>query len=86
MAQRQYVEKPLKVLAEQYLASASPPALGVCTCTVNPAFADGRPHVHAKYRQELHETDMIVANKYSGEFVDVMPLAEFEERFGEVTP
>ena len=85
--QKQYVEKPLKVLAEQYAAAANPPALGVCTCTLNPMFADGRPHVHTQAGQiELHDTDMIVASKYDppGVFRDVLALAEFEERYGNV--
>jgi hypothetical protein len=83
--QRQYVEKPAKVLAEQYSATADPPAAGVHTCTL-PPFLDGRPHVHCvDQARELHDGDMILASVYDpGVFLDVVPLAEFEDRFGNV--
>jgi len=83
--QRQYVEKPVKVLGEQYFAAADPPAAGVHTCTL-PPFLDGRPHVHCvDQARELHEGDVIVASVHHPDvFLEVVPLAEFEERFGNV--
>ncbi len=85
--QKQYVEKPVKILGEQYLAAATPPAVGVCvqddTGMLIPA---GVPHVHTELGPKaLHETDMIVSSRWKvGVYLDVLPLAEFEERYGNV--
>ncbi len=86
MAPRQYVEKPLKVQAEQYLVSTSPPIEGVCL-EAHDVFPDGRPHAHIANvgARELHDTDMLVWNHYHPDRLDaVLPLAEFEDRFGNV--
>jgi hypothetical protein len=86
MAPRQYVEKPLKVQAEQYLAATQPPIVGVCTLEHDP-FPDGTPHAHVESTgaRLLHDTDMLVWNHYHRERLeDVIPLAEFEDRFGTV--
>jgi hypothetical protein len=83
---RQYVEKPLKVQAEQYLAAASPPAAGVCT-EPHPPFLDGQPHVHVAGAgpTAVYDTDMIVWSAYDEDVImDVQPLAEFEDRYGNV--
>ena len=84
MAQKLYVEKPLKVLGEQYTAGSTP--VGLCTCTVTIFFPDGRPHVHTEQGvKEPHDTDMIVSSAYKpGVVLEVLALAEFEDRFGNV--
>jgi len=82
--QKLYVEKPGKILAEQYTTGSTP--IGLCTCTITMAFPDGRPHVHTEIGlKELHDTDMIVSSHYKpGVVLDVLALAEFEDRFGNV--
>jgi hypothetical protein len=88
MAPRQYVEKPLKVQAEQYLAATVPPIEGVCTIAHDP-FPDGAPHAHvySTGARVLHDTDVLVWNYYHPDRLeDVVPLAEFEDRFGVVAP
>ena len=87
MAQRQYVEKPLKVQAEQYLVATQPPIVGVCVIPHDP-FPDGTPHAHVESTgaRLLHDTDVLVWNHYHRERLDaVLALAEFEDRFGPVT-
>lgn len=86
MAPRQFVEKPLKVLAEQYLVATQPPIVGVCTLQ-HDVFPDGRPHAHITNfgARELHDTDMLVWSHYDADvLLDVQALAEFEDRFGNV--
>ena len=88
MAPRQYVQKPFKVLAEQYRTATQPPIAGVCTIAHDP-FPDGAPHAHVESTgaRALHDTDMIVWSVYhAGIILDVIALAEFEDRFGTVTP
>ena len=60
MPQKQYSERPAKVLAEQYAAASNPPQKGVCTCTLNPTFP--MPHAHTTMTgwTELHEGEWIV--------------------------
>lgn len=87
MAPRQYVEKPLKVQAEQYLATDDPPIVGVCTIPHDP-FPDGTPHAHvvSTGARLLHDTDVLVWSHYRpGQLDDVLPLAEFTDRFGSPT-
>jgi len=87
MALRQYVEKPLKVMAEQYFLSADPPIAGVCTLA-HDQFEDGRPHAHIPHvgGRELHDTDMIVWSKYDLDTIlDVQTAEEFTDRFGQIT-
>jgi len=86
MAPRQYVEKPGKILAEQYLAAAAPPIAGVCTLA-HDVFPDGRPHAHITGfgARALQDTDMLVWSHYDpGVLLDVQALAEFEDRYGNV--
>jgi hypothetical protein len=82
--QRQFVEKPFKVLAEQYLVATQPPIVGVCTIAHDP-FPDGAPHAHVESTgaRALHDTDVLVWSVYDvGVLLDVIALAEFEDRFG----
>ena len=69
---KQYVEKPFKVQAEQFdPATMTPPPTdamtpGLCSCTLVPGFADGRPHVHtANGIVALEATDWIVQQQWS---------------------
>jgi hypothetical protein len=85
--QKPYTEKPAKVLAEQYHAASTPPALGVCVqADALPFVPGGIPHVHTELGPKvLHETDMIVGHRSKpGVFLDVLPLADFEEIYGNV--
>jgi hypothetical protein len=82
MPQNQYVQKPYKVLAEQFHAATTPDQAGVCRCTVVPQLADGRPHVHGtRQAYELHEGDWIVQDVWSPHDWQVIPDAEFQDRF-----
>ena len=78
-----HVEKPHKVLADQYVAADTPPIAGVCTLAHDP-FPDGRPHAHTVTQPvALHDTDVLIWNFYHPDQLDaVLPLAEFEDRFG----
>lgn len=85
MAKQQYVEKPLKVLAEQYFAATVPEAAGVCHCTLSLPLqtTGGVPHAHVGPRVVfLHDTDWLLTSKYSGALTDAVTDAEFQERFG----
>jgi hypothetical protein len=80
--QSQQNEKPLKVYAEQYLASAPLP-VGATTETLNPLYADGRPHVILPNAVvELYETDWLISSRYTGKPIEVISAEEFAERFG----
>ena len=81
--QSQHTERPLKIYAEQYLASAPLP-IGATTETRNPTYADGRPHVilATGHVVELHETDWLISNRYTGVPMEVISAEEFAERFG----
>jgi hypothetical protein len=83
--QKQYVEKPRKVLAEPYDPAATPDQRGVCRCVV-PGLLDGTPHAHPPTGPWiLHADDMIT---YDAVFPDrllaVYTLAEFEAMYGNV--
>jgi hypothetical protein len=84
MPPTQFVQKPYKVLAEQY--TGTPPADtaprdGLCICAVHP-FPDGRPHVHARDRcYEVHSGDWIVQDVWTPHAWSVIPDAEFRDRF-----
>lgn len=77
---RVYVEKPTQVYAEQYFAATQPPPVGVCNCGINPVYP--APHAHPGRWASLHEGDWLLTSKYSGQLVDVLTDAEFQERFG----
>jgi hypothetical protein len=87
MAPTQFVQKPYKVHAEQFLAATPPPPDattrdGLCICTVVAPFADGRPHVHSRQQvYELHLGDWIVHEQWSPHDWLVIPDAEFTDRF-----
>ena len=90
--QKQYTEKPYKVLAEAYDATADPVQAGVCVCTDNPMlWTDGRAHVHTpRGMVALAAADWIVQDLWNNQW-DVMPDEEFSARFGggnlaDVTP
>jgi hypothetical protein len=86
MAPKQYVEKPAKILAEQYHAADQPPIAGVCTL-VHDVVPDGAPHAHVAGfgPRVLQDTDMLVWSHYDPDvLVDVQALAEFEDRYGNV--
>lgn len=80
--QQQYTERPLKIYGEQYHVGGALP-VGATTETLNPVYADGRPHVitpRAVY--ELHDGDWVVSNRYTGVPMEVLSDEEFSERFG----
>jgi hypothetical protein len=82
--QQQHVEKPRKVLAEQYDPAASPLQESVCVCTTG-YWRDGRPHVHAgAVTPELHAGDWIVHEAVQISTVSpvsVMSDADFQALF-----
>jgi len=81
--QKQYVEKPGKVLAEQYFAASSPPAVGVHTCGLSPDVDTGPAHIHANGQVYfLHDTDWIVSDRWTGEPSHVLTNVQFEETYG----
>ena len=89
--QQQYTEKPYKVLAEAYDASAAPVQAGVCVCSTNPLGWVNRPHVHsARGMLEVRAGDWVVQDLWNNDW-DVMAEDEFGARFGggnlaDVTP
>jgi hypothetical protein len=81
--QKQYTERPYKVLGEPYDAAASPLQAGVCVCTDNPlGWTDGVPHVHAATGM-VHITagQWIVEDLWTHAWA-VMSDEEFSARFG----
>jgi hypothetical protein len=84
MAAGQYVQKPYKVLAEQFTGILPPDAAtrsGLCICTAHP-FPDGRPHVHGRTQcYEVHPTDWVCQELWSPHDWFVVPDAEFLDRF-----
>ena len=85
MAVKQYVEKPFKVMAEQFDGTAPPPTdhpvAGLCTCTLVPGL-HGAPHVHTSTGVvPLVATDWIVQAQWSPHDWSVIPNAEFIDRF-----
>jgi len=80
--QKSYTERPLKVYGEQYLEGGTLP-VGATTDTHHPSYADGRPHViTATTVYELHSTDWVISNRYTGQPIEVISDEEFAERFG----
>jgi hypothetical protein len=78
--QKQHTERPLKVFGEQYLASAPLPIGAVL---VPDLFPDGLPRVFTDTKTfELHETEWVISNRYSGKPIEVLSDEEFTERFG----
>jgi len=84
MSQKQYVEKPQKVLAEQFEPAAPLPA-GACTCNLSAPYepTGHAPHIHAAGNvYMLHATDWIRTNKWTLQPIDVLPNDQFEELYG----
>jgi hypothetical protein len=83
--QKQYVEKPVKVLAEQYATAADPPAVGVHTCGLSPLVESGPAHVHLPGGAVhfLTEGEWILARKADPATpTEVLSDADFADRFG----
>jgi len=80
--QQQHTERPLKIYAEQYLAG-QPLPIGTITESLDPFYADSRPHViTADGVFELHETDWVISSRYTGQPIEVISAEEYAERFG----
>lgn|SRR5262245_4042455 len=80
--QQQFTERPFKIYGEQYTTTGQLP-VGATTETVNPIYADGRPHVITPRGVfELHLTDWVLTNRYTGVPIEVLSADEFAERFG----
>ena len=78
--QQQHTERPVKVYAEQYLASQPLPIGAVLYPEVYP---DGLPRVYtATQTYTLYETDWVISSRYSGQPIEVISADEFTERFG----
>jgi hypothetical protein len=78
--QKQHTERPLKVFAEQYLL-AQPLPIGAVL--IPDLFTDGLPRVFTDTKAyELHETEWVISNRYSGQPIEVISDEEFSERFG----
>jgi hypothetical protein len=78
--QQQHTERPLKVYAEQYLAAAPLPIGAVL---IPDLFTDGLPRVFTDTKTyELHETEWVIANRYTGKPIEVISDEEKQERFG----
>jgi hypothetical protein len=88
MTQKQYVEKPRKVLAEQFTEGMSPDAVGVHRCGLSPLVESGPPHVHVGGQViMLHDTDWILASKWAPDVpTGVMSDEEFQDTFGAGPP
>ena len=77
--QKQYTERPLKIFGEQYLGGVLP----VGAVLIPTLYTDGLPRVFTTTRTyELHETEWVITNRYSGQPVEVISDEEFTERFG----
>jgi hypothetical protein len=83
MTQKLYVEKPGKVLAEQYLEGATPDAAGVHRCGLHPDIETGPPHVHANGQiYYLHDTDWILSDRWTTAPTGVLTDAQFQDMYG----
>jgi hypothetical protein len=68
------------VFAEQYLASAPLPVGAVL---IPDLFTDGLPRVFTDVKTyELHETEWVISNRYTGKPIEVISDEEKAERFG----
>jgi hypothetical protein len=78
--QQQHTERPLKVYAEQYLTAAPLPIGAVL---IPDLFTDGLPRVFTDTKAyELHETEWVISNRYTGKPIEVISDEEMTERFG----
>jgi len=82
--QKQQTEKPLKVYAEQYQTGHPLPVGAVINPGDPPLFTDGKPRVLLPGRGpvELHLTEWVISNRYTGAPREVISDEEFTERFG----
>ena len=85
--QKQYVEKPRKVLAAPYDPTADPPQAGVSLDYVDPAHPPP-PHAYIYPTMALHilaPDDMIVFDAvFPDRLIAVMTIPEFEAVYGNV--
>lgn len=87
MSQKLYVEKPGKVLAEQYLEGMSPDPAGLHRCGLHPAVETGPPHVHANGEiYMVASTDWILTNRWTNQPTGVLTDAQFQEQYGPGSP
>jgi len=89
MTQKQYVEKPGKIMAEQFFDAADPPAKGVHRCGLSPLVETGPPHVHGRQGEiwMLHDGDWIVASKWAPDVpTGVLTDEEFQDTYGAGPP
>jgi len=85
--QKQYVAKPEKVIAEQYLEGMSPDPAGLHRCGLHPAIETGPPHVHADGQiYMLHSTDWILTDKWTNQPTGVLTDEQFQDKFGAGPP
>jgi len=83
MPPHQYVQKPYKVIGEQYAAAADPPVPGICHCTFVPMFPNGETHVHLGDGVVAPtDGDWIVQDVWQPYAWHVIPPGEFSDRFG----
>ena len=89
MAQKQYVEKPGKVMAEQFMEGMTPDAVGVHRCGLSPLIETGPPHVHTLDGRVLflHDSDWILASKWAPDVpTDVLTDEQFQDIYGAGPP
>lgn len=87
MAQKQHVQKPYKVMAEQYFAANEPPPRGVCTLPDTPLYQAGEAHVHTERGIYAPvEGDWIVEDVWYPHAFYIISDAEFSDRFGGTGP
>jgi len=80
--QSSHTERPLKVYAEQYRVGQTLP-VGTSTEVVPPLYPNGEPRVYADAGTfDLHDTDWVISNRYTGRPIEVISAEEFAERFG----
>ena len=86
--QKPYIEKPRKVMAEQFVEGMSPDAVGVHRCGLSPLVESGPPHVHVGSTVFfLHDGDWILASKWAPDVpTGVMSDEEFQDTFGSGPP
>ena len=89
MAQKQYVAKPQKVMAQQFTEGMTPDAVGVHRCGLSPSVPTGPPHVHLPEARVvfLHDTDWIIASKWAPDVpTDVLTDEQFQDLYGAGPP
>ena len=78
--QTQRTERPLKVYAEQWTEGGPLPVGAVL---IPDLFSDGLPRVFTDVKTyELHETEWVISNRYTGKPIEVISDEEMAERFG----